>query len=104
MTIDLELHFAQRPKSRSSSGPFAQYDIYLYRVPSETRPKIPNGPVARTGNGPRRSTGRVLRWEDDVYPLSPRSVCSPVSTYSLPASMVGEQQRPGQWTLKPYTP
>lgn len=102
VTIDLELHLSKRTKS--SRGPFAHYEVYLYRVP-KTTPQIPNGPKAKTVNSPSRPKDRVLRWEDDTYPPSPPcSVCSPVSTQSLPASMINEPQRPRPWTLNPYTP
>ncbi|KAG7216428.1 hypothetical protein INR49_001914 [Caranx melampygus] len=71
----------------------------------KTKPKIPNGPRAKTVNGPSRAKDRVLRWEDDNYPPSPPcSVCSPSSTHSMPASTVNELQLPGPWTWNPYTP
>lgn len=95
VTIDLELHLAKRTKSKSSKGPFAYYDVYLYKVP-KTKPRISNGPRAS------RSKGRVLRWEDDMHPPSPPcSICSPISTHSLP---VNELQCSRPWTLSPYTP
>lgn len=104
VTIDLELHLAKRTRLKPSGSPFARYDVYLYRVP-KAKPRIPNGPRAKTVNGPSRSKGRNLRWEDDTYPPSPPcSVCSPVSTRSLPASMINELHRSRPWTLNPYTP
>lgn len=103
VTIDLELHFRKRTKSKSSSGPLAHYDVYLYRVPKKTRPSIHDGPRSRAVNGSGR--GRVVQWVDNIYPSSPPcSICSPVSTHSLPASMITASQRSSTWTLKPCTP
>lgn len=103
VTIDLKLHLAKRTKFKSSRGPFAHYDVYLYKAP-KTKHRIPNGPRARPVNDPSRSKDRVLRWEDDTYPPSPPcSICSPTSTRSLPASVMNEFQRSRQWTLSPYT-
>ncbi|KAI3360748.1 hypothetical protein L3Q82_012984 [Scortum barcoo] len=87
VTIDLELHFSKKTKFTPSKRPFARYDVYLYRKP-KAKSQNPNGPRAKTINGPSRAKGRVLRWEDDMYPPSPPcSVCSPISTRSLPASV-----------------
>lgn len=105
VTIDVELHFAKKANFKSSKAPFAHYDVYLYRLP-KNKSKLANGPRAKTVNGPHsRAKGRVLRWEDDMYPPSPPcSVCGPNSTHSLPAAMIDELQPPKPWTLKPYTP
>ncbi|KAF0032134.1 hypothetical protein F2P81_016689 [Scophthalmus maximus] len=103
VTIDLELHLARGTKPKPSRGPFAHYDVYLCRVP-RTNPRIPNGPRAQTVNSPGRAKGRVLRWEDDTYPPSPPcSICSPVSTQSLPAPTIAEPQGSRRWTLNPYS-
>lgn len=95
VTIDLELHFAKWCQSRPSSVPLAQYDIYLHRVPSTARPRTTTGPQDQTGNGPRRSKPRVLRWEDNLHrlPLFPPSTSRPVSSISLPTSVVSQQWR-----------
>lgn len=107
VTIDLELHLNKKTKLKSSKGPFAHYDVYLYRLP-KTKPRTTNGPTTKTTYGPGRAKGRVLRWEDDMYPPSPPcSVCGPESTRSLPASVNTELQpsrQPRPWTLNPYTP
>jgi len=102
VTIDLELHLNKRTKLKPSKGPFARYDIYLYRMP-QTKPRVLNGPSTKIVNGPTRAKRRVLRWADDLYPPSPPcSVCSPVSTRSLPASVVSELQQAKPWTLSSY--
>ncbi|KAA8591913.1 hypothetical protein FQN60_017287 [Etheostoma spectabile] len=104
VTIDLKLHLAKRTKFKSSGGPFAYYDVYLYRAP-KTKPRTPNGHCAKTVNGRSKAKGRVLRWEDDTYsPSPPCSICSPVSTHSLPASMNNELQRSRLRTLNPHGP
>lgn len=95
VTIDLELHFTKWCHSRPSSVPFAQYDIYLHRVPSRDQHRTPNDPLGRTGNYPHKSKPRVLRWEDDLHrqPLFPPTTCRPVSTFSLPTSVINENYR-----------
>ncbi|KAK9514338.1 hypothetical protein VZT92_027811 [Zoarces viviparus] len=104
VTIALELHLAKGTKFKSSKAPFAHYDIYLHRAP-ETKPPVANWPRARTPKGPSRARGRVLRWEDDMYPPSPPcSVCSPLSTRSLPANAINERQRSRPRTRSPYSP
>ncbi|KAK2845133.1 hypothetical protein Q5P01_011792 [Channa striata] len=105
VTIDLELHFAKRTKSKHSPGPFACYDVYLCRVP-ETKPKVPNRPRANpTLSSPSRAKGRVLRWEDDMYPPSPpcscANVCSQISTGS-PSGSDLQWSRP--WTVNRHPP
>lgn len=99
VTIDLELHLSKKTEFKSSGRPLAKYDVYLYRVP-KAKPRVLNGPSTKTANGPSRTRARVIRWEDDLYPPSPCcSVCSPVSTCSLPASVFKELQQTKPLTI-----
>lgn len=104
VTIDLELHLNKNVKLKPSKGPVAHYDVFLYKMPN-TKPHIANGPSARTVNGPSKAKGRVLKWEDALYPpSSPCSICNPISTPSLPASITNEQKGYRTWILNPYNP
>lgn len=90
VTIDLELCLNKKTKFKSSRRPAAKYDVYLYRTP-QTKAQVPNGESVGTVSNGSRSKGRVLRWEEDLYPPSPP--CSPVSVRS---------QRPRPRTVRPY--
>lgn len=92
VTIDVELCLNKKAKLKSSRRPAAKYDVYLYRTP-QTRTQVPNGEsVTTVSNGPSRTKGRVLRWEDDCYPPSPPCpTCSPIRS-----------QQPKPWTVHPH--
>lgn len=79
VTIEMELYRPKNAKPRPPCSPLIHYDVYLYKVPKALR-KAPV--VNRIGARPR---GKVLRWEDDMYPSShPCPMYSPLSTQSLP--------------------
>ncbi|MEQ2221816.1 hypothetical protein ILYODFUR_019514, partial [Ilyodon furcidens] len=102
VTINLELHLSKKTELKSSARSLAKYDVYLYRVP-KAKPQVLNRPSTKTANGPSRTKARVVRWEDDFYPSSPPcSICNPVSTRSLPASVFNELQQTKPWTINPY--
>uniref|UniRef100_A0A3B3IE45 Chondroitin sulfate proteoglycan 5 n=1 Tax=Oryzias latipes TaxID=8090 RepID=A0A3B3IE45_ORYLA len=101
VTIDLELHFNRRTKLKTSGKPHAKYDVYLCKMPP-VEPHISNGPEARTANGPS-SRGRVIRWEDDLYPPSPpRSLGIPVNARLPPASIISGPGQPRPWTFNDF--
>lgn len=96
VTIDVELCLNTKTKLKSSRRPAAKYDVYLYRTPqTKTKTQVPNGDMVKTvSNGPSRTKGRVLRWEDDCYPPSPPcSTCRLISVRS---------QQPKPRTAHPY--
>lgn len=95
VTIDLEFHFTKRTKPKSSSGPYARYHIYIYRLPQITAPT--NSSSSTALRGPSRPPAHFLRWEDQTRPpSSPWSFCKPVS--SLPTC---ERSRPRDQNLGP---